>query len=389
MSAITRVTKRYDNAVKMADDLLAGVDDSGGLGFLVCDNESDYTALAAELQRRVRFPIVGGTSPSSPAFHRNVEVGASLAVITGDRARFGLSVTAPLYSGEPDEIIADAYVAASANLGETPKMILVTLPIIHDLAIDLYLPKLFELAGKMPVFGGMVSDDYKRESFAVIADGRAHIDRASIVAIGGDITPVFASGCEVTVLSDYAPTVTDAEGYVVRAVDDMSFCDYMNRLGFDIAERGFLSEWPLAFRVRDDDRDDKPKTNDLISVDLKERSGRFAKKPRVGSRLSPASLNRENIASSADSCVAELFDKIKHSMGRGCEFEAVMCVAGVGRYYAVTGARNPDLDAVRLRLSERLALFGYYGFYELCPTPDSDGVPQNRDHSMGLVACAF
>lgn len=391
MPALTNVTRWYDNVAKMADDLLKGIGSDCGMGFLVCDNESDYSALATELDSRVSFPIIGATSPANPAFHRSVDVGASLTVLTGDRAKFGASLTAPLYGDSPDKAIETAYREAVSSLGVEPKLILATFPIIKDLAIDRYLPKLFELAGDTPVFGGMASDDYDQLNFAVIAGGAVHSDRASIVAIGGDISPVFATGCDITVLADYAPTVTEVDGNVVRMVDDMSFCGYMKKLGFNIEAPDFLSDWPLAVLVRmeDSEGDELSTIYDLMSIDLNDCSGRFSNKPPLGARLSPGTLRNENITASADSCMTELLDKIKKGEEDGHKYDIMACIPGVSRYYAVAGDQNKDLDIIEQRLPEHLALFGFYGFNEICPVTDKNGKQCNRDHRAAIVACAF
>lgn len=393
MMAMTTVSRSF-KAQAAADDLARGLPLASlreALGFLSCSPETDCRVLIARLQSSLPFPVVGCTTLAMPFESRDDDVSATLTVISRENLNFAISVSSALDAAEMRQQMTELYRNCEAKLGQRPKMLMAFLPLIPDLMPDRYLPFLFEAAGDMPVFGGVASDDLGSDRGVVLAEGRAFPDRMALVALGGDIKPVFAARCSLNMVSDYMPTVTEVDGYTLRRVDDISFCDYMARHGFDVSPTGFNSSWPLSLDVhgRNTPVDGLADACDLLRLNPADGSGTLSGIIPLGARVRIGVLSKSGIIKSADDCLADILNQIKDGRTRGYRYSALFCLPCTARYFAMVGDDDQEGEKIRSLCPEELSLFGYYGYGEICRIRMPDNRRENRIMNYSIVMCAF
>ena len=393
MPALVRSTKSFNKVDKMTQDLLNELPVeymSDSIGFLSCDPGAAYIELLERIQEKTPFAIVGGTSLASPLCPREEEVGATLTVFSSNRIRFAASLSSPL-GGDCAAQMKSLYEDCVAGLGTEPKLFFIIMPIVPDLAADRYLSELFALVGEIPVFGGMVSDDFDAQRSAVFFNESAYSDRIALIAFGGDVRPALGVGCSLTMLSEYAPTVTETDDHVIRRVDDMTFCDYLRKLGFDPDDPRIMSDWLLSISVQGhfSDIDGIAECSVLVDIDPREGSGLASCRVPEGTRIGMGFLSKSDVLKSAEGCLDRVANEIDLVRNDGYEYEMAFCVSCVSRYYALVGNSNLEGNLLKSRLPSGIPMFGYYGFNEICPTRGKDGSLFNRPHGESLVVCVI
>ena len=392
MRSIVSSTTHFNDADRMLRDLIIDIPDlppAESVGFLACASQSNHDALAGALQKALPFPVVGGTTLRSPFAPREEDVGASLTVLSRPGLRYAIGVSGEPKAGGERELMEKLHRDCTVSLGAAPALFLLIMPILPNLMAGDYLKHLFSLAGRVPVFGGMVSDDFDSDRFAVFAGGRAYQDRMVMVGIGGSVDPVFSVGCRMTALSGYRPTVTEADGNIIRRVDTMTFCEFLTRMGFPEDVR-LLSDFTLCVSIEGgvSARDGIPEITHLARTDPESGSGFFGSDIPEGSRISLGVLRPEDVVGSAAHCIGEMAAAMRAREAAGYEFGMAFCLPCVGRYYAMLGRDNEEGRMLREAFSA-VPLFGYYGFNEICPSHDTDGRRFNRQYSDSMVICAL
>lgn len=304
---------------------------------------------------------------------------------------FSIAVSDRITPESGDDLIEKVYAEARNGTDNQPRLILAFMPIIADLTANRFMPRLFELAGDIPVFGGMALDGFDSRNYGVFAGGAAHSDRIVLVLLGGEIDPVFSVGCSVTETGSYSPVVTEAERNVVYKVDDISFCQYLNRLGFS-GHVAKLRDFPLCIVVNDDKQspvDGIPIITHLAATNTDDGSGIFANDIPVGSSIRIGVVTRDDLASSSQSCVSSITREIRKREENGYAFSLAFCITCLGRYFALLGGENIDGEAIRSSPLGNMPLFGYYAYNEVCPSVAENGMSFNRTFSDSIAICAF
>lgn len=391
MLAIKNITREHEDADLMMRELLSGIDpDSCVIGFLSCMAVSNHSDLVARLQKAVPFPVVGGTTLCSPFAEATADIAATLVVLSGDDFCCRAELSPVLNPETAAKSLKQLFDDCTRQLDGAPKLFLVIMPIFSLASAAFYLEEVFALAGSVPVFGGMVSDEMTCEDFAVFANGSGFKDRMVLVAIGGQIRPTLAFGRKLTFLSDYEPTVTKADGTAVYRVDDLSFCEYLAKLGFDDG-KGVVIGYPLSVLMKGGQAaaDGTPETGLLLSVDNRKGCGIFSRPVPEGVRISVGLLTHEDVADSVHRCMRTVARMMAVERGKGYRYSMAFCVSCLGRYYSMVGRENGESEVLRRELAAMLPVFGYYGFNEVCPTRDATGTYHNRAHVDSIVVCAF
>lgn len=387
-------TRYFENTEKMCRDLLASLPSDlcpECLGFLTASSQSQHSRLMPELQRRVPIPVVGGTTLVSPFGGQEGETAAHLTVLGRRGVKYAAVLSEPLREFDEKRQMARLVERCRTRLGAEPKLFLVVMPIVRHMSANRYLKPLFEKAGDVPVFGGMVSDDFRADNFAVFAEGASHADRMVLVGVSGEVEPVWSVGCDVTPLSDMAPTVTASYNNVIYGIDDMTFCDYLRKLGLahDIKS---MADFSLALVISGgiSDHDGVPEVVHLTATDPALGCGIVTSDITPGCRVTLGHLTRDAIHSSARRCLDDLSRKMKQREEQGYTFGGIFCIPCLGRYFAsAEDAHHAEGGLIRDAFPPEIPLFGYYGFNEVCPTAYRSGNLLNRAHSDSIALCAW
>ena len=395
MPTKTTISRRtFTKPEKTAEDLcqgLAGQNYTNAIGFVSCSPESRYRDLISKLERDLPFPVVGGTTWAFPLAPHDEDLTASLTVYYQNDLKHAVCLSPILDDKNAREQMTCLYRNCLDKLGAEPKVIFAIMPILENMGADLYLRPLFEAVGEVPVFGGMVSDDFGSDRAAVLAEGQAWRDRLALIALGGDIEPVMSVRCELTGFSDYQPVVTEARGQIVRRVDGRTFADYVRRLNIDPEAWDLMSDWPMSVQVWGglSEIDGQPEAADLIRLDPVDGSGTFLRDIPEGARICLCGLTKRNVIDSGRSCLTELSEKIDRQRARGREVSFLFVVSCLSRYYAMVGDERSVSAQVMSKLPENIGCFAYYGCNEICPTTDPEGRLFNRSHCNSIIACGI
>lgn len=363
---------------------------SRSFAFVAASPDTNYHETVRSLKAEIPLPMVGGTSIGNPFDTKRDSFGTSIAFLEKKGLRSAAVLSKPVDSADATEIAEDLLRRAREELGETPKLYLLVLPITENFFADHLVGALYAAAGDIPVFGGMVSDDYNSDRAAVFFDGECRQDRMVLVALGGDISPVFALGRELTFPTAYSPVITEAEGNIVRGIDGMPFGDYLRKFNLDAAA---VDEFPISLQMHSPESPDADDEG-MVVIDLvkvaEDGSGIFATNVAVGQAIRIATLSRENIAKSTQRCIRVLKERMAEKEAAGCKFDVILAASCIARYYLIIREEgNFEAEALEAGLPGDIGKFGMFAFAEYCPVPVPGGGWKNKMHSQTLIMCAF
>ena len=401
MSAVLYTSSHFDTPEVLVAELLENMqpcDPAHTIGILLCDSLVDCPSVLKQLGGRLSFPIVGGTALAFPVFGaEGEEISASLLVISSAAMKFAISVSEPLNEAEHEGQMARVFADCLERLGETPRLILPFFPLMPGVLTDRFVSELFDMAGEIPVFGGVTTNDLISTKAAVFAQGEFLPDRMALVMLGGDIRPVFAASNVVTKMAEYAPVVTKSQGNDVYCVDDMSFCDYMKTLGLSPEDRingvdALMQYGPIPVRMHRPDQPDDgvPEVRCISYTNIEKGSVVFSGGVPEGTRVSVSILRKEDVEESTRLCAEQLKSRMAAEEARGAAYSVALCVSCVARYFVLVGGDNVERACLARELPASLPASGYYAFCEIGPTLlAGEGKVFNRSHSASIVMCAF
>lgn len=399
MNTLTGVSNHFHDVEIIAKDLLTHAPESfsaNALGFLICDSQIDSKALVEVLSQKLPFPIVGGTTFTYPLGEADQEVSASFVILEKEGLAFSVAVTPRLCVEQSQSQVQDCYRACVEQLGTQPKLFIPFIPLVPGLNNDLFIRELFALAGEVPVFGGVTTDDLDTTKAAVFANGQVYENHMVLIALGGSIQPVFAVGSQVTVLAEYGPEVTKSDHNVVHRVDDMSFCDYMRSIGIAPEQRmngvdALVQYGPLPCRLKNKLQDDHgvPELRCISYTNVDEGSAAFSSALPLGTRVNIGAIHKTDVVESSQNCLRELQEKIRRQEEAGYTFSALFSVPCVARYFAMLGGENLEKTMLTQELRGKMPVSMYYGFCEIAPTQGKDQKYCNRSHNASVIMCAL
>ena len=405
MNTILRTSSNFDDNDAILFELTSGLVCTGAdsLAVLLCDSQLDCGALVPVVRNTLGCPVVGGTSLTFPISDAvGGDISASLMLVSKAGMKHAAILSEPLAAGMQERQIGTACSEAAAALGEEPKLLIAFFPHMPGFPTGDFIEELLRAAGETPVFGGATTGDLISTRAAVFHDGAAYMDRMVLIAVGGDVRPVFATCNVVSRIADHAPTVTKSEGEVVYRVDDMTLCAYMESIGISPEDRvngvdALMQYGPLPVQldlsgVAEGPDDGVPEVSCISYTSPEEGCAAFSRPIPEGTRIIPSLLTREDIEESARRCLDEILQKIEANerAGDGYVYETLSCVSCVARYFMMVGGSNCERAMLADKIPRRLIADGYYGFAEVGPTCDRrNGRIVNRAHSASIVMCAL
>lgn len=371
-----------------ATALLRGVNPKNALGVFTATPDSDYEDALEQAARRLPFPIIGGTVLANPFETSDVPFMESLDVLAKEGLRHAIALSDVVDEDRAEEQMRRVYRDCMEGLGGEAKLFLLMAPIFPNMNIDPFLTALLRHIGDIPVFGGMMSNDFRSERSAVFHGGKAYRDRLVLVGLGGDFAPVFGMSRRITVLSDYAPIVTEVRDNIIIRVDDMPFTGYMKKLGFGPEA---LADFPITVRVRHpgEGLDGLPDIRALVAMDEESGTGTLDSAVRPGCSIALGFLTRRDILDSTTECLDQLLAAMRSEEESGRRFSSVIAVSCLSRYYTMFGHGNIEAAQLRNRLPAGMTRLGFFGFGEFCPSPSGDGRILNGKHGQSLGLCAI
>jgi hypothetical protein len=391
-----------DDAEAAVSELMEQINASGPLGknscgFVFCDAEMTHDDFLAKLKERLPLDIVGCTSIANFDTNNGATILSSvLTVLTGDDVLFGTSFTDAINADNVREELAKAYETAAAAAGGRGEILFFIPPFNDAVPLDEYVDILDELSGGTPVFGGLPSSDTSDGEILMFAGGRAYKDRAALVLISGGVKPVFSVQNFLSEISRQKHIVTGADKNVIRAVEDMTFVDYLRRLGMpvdDLTAQEDISVYvstPLKVYMNSkSERDKIPVVRTIKTLNPKDGSGALFGAISENSEISVVVMKRQDIQDSCKMAIHEIKEKIAEAAVDDYKYSTIICVSCGGRYMVMGDDKDAEGNMLRNNVHEGLTLSGFYSYGEICPTIVENGRAINRAHNESIVICAL
>ena len=399
MSVFSKNSSNFHSVEEIVLDLTDGISSfssDNSIAFLICDSRIDSAVLVQLLSEKLTMPIVGGTTFTYPLSKKIDEISAAITIFERDGLHVSVAITPALKAEKSFEQVKMCFDRCLADLKTEPKVLIPFIPLMPGFPVDKIFDDLFSNAKQLPVFGGVTTNDLDSTQAYVFANGRIYADSMVLIALGGNVRPVFAVGSQLTVLSEYGPIVTESEGNIVRKVDDMSFCDYMRSIGIKPEDRvhgvdALVQYGPLPCQLRNKlENDDGIAEIRCISyTNLEEGSVAFSSVLPIGTKINMGIIQKTDVVESSKNCMDTLKKNMLIEEKNGYEYSTVLSVPCVARYFAMLGGENLESKFLMEEFSKDIAAIAYYGFCEIGPTQGKDGVYHNRSHNASIVMCAL
>ncbi|MDL2264420.1 hypothetical protein LJC31_07200, partial [Synergistaceae bacterium OttesenSCG-928-I11] len=240
MRSNVSVTQQIDDVETAARELLEGAKSgfplaNNSVGILFCYSDMEAEDLLRELSNRADFDIVGCTAIANmderTGFH---DMAATLTLLTSDDVRFVTASSEPITPANVSEQIERTYRAAADRLGETPALLVALPPYRLEIMLDAYANGFNAVAPGVPVVGGLPSYNATGDSNLTFHNGTASADRMVLLAMAGDVRPVFSVQNVTSNDAERKRKVTRARDNVVYEVGNQRFTDYLAEIGLPV-----------------------------------------------------------------------------------------------------------------------------------------------------------
>jgi hypothetical protein len=391
-----------DDAEIAVDELVEQINEQGPLGknscgFVFCDVEMTHADFMTLLKERLPFDIVGCTSIANFDTKNGATILSSvLTVLTGDDVRFGTALTDAIKADNIRDELEKAYKTVTDAAGERGEILFLVPPFNDAVPLDEYVDILNELSDGTPVFGGLPSSNVADGDILMFADGKVYSDRAALVLISGAVKPVFSVQNFLSEISQQKHIVTGADKNVIRTVEDVTFVDYLRRLGMpvdDLIAQGDLAVYvstPLKVYMNSkNERDKIPVARTVKTLNLADGSGVLFGAIPENSAISIVTMKRQDIQDSCEMAIHEIKEKIAAVSETGYKYSTIICISCGGRYMVMGDDKDAEGDMLRNSVPEGMAFSGFYAYGEICPTIVENGHALNRVHNESIVICAL
>ena len=398
MRSTVAVTFEIDDLDLAAAELIGGIDPSlmqaeQVCGIVFCYSDMDQAELLERLRSRFPYPLLGcsciANMDEREGFH---ELAATLTVLSADDCRFATAVSGPITPENVRQEVGDTYAAAAA--GETPGLVIAFPPYNLNIMLDAFTNAFNEVAPGVPVLGGLPSYSGRDDRNMTYHDGTAAEDRLVLLAITGNIRPVFSlqnvSGSPV----ERKRKVTRAKDNVVYTVGNQTFVEYLQELGLPLnamtegnATITFVSNPLLLENVKIDGESSYSFVRTLHKIDPADGSGTAIGGIPVDATLSICTLQTEHIQSVARAGMNELARRMEDN--RGYVYSTVLAISCIGRYLLLVPDNGAEVANLLRELPAGVSLSGFYSYGEISPITGAGGKLVNFAHNESLVLCAF
>jgi hypothetical protein len=399
MPSQTKSTHIFNDGPRAAAELTSGLRTSDStIAFIICDAQANYETIMGTVAKRLSCPVVGVTTLSFPLAEPDDEIAARLVMIRRPELLTSVAAGGPFSPAMAEPQMEGLFNRCMAGFAGTPKMFILLLSPWDGGMDGRLIAELCRLAGNIPIFGGVPSADPETDRAAVFMGGQCLHEGAVLIALGGDIRPVFAVGAQLTVDDERTATVTQSTGAEVYTIDGIPFTAWLRRLGmvqgqgtdeekyYDLFHHGPL---PIRLQGKMPYEDGIPELTALMGVNLQHNSGIFTAAVPVGAQVSIGNLLKTDIMASANCCLDDLLYRTANGRRAGYKYRILFAVSCATRHLAQLGGKNYEGSMLARRIPPALLASAFYGFGEICPTGGEGGGAHNRTFGNSIVMCAI
>lgn len=402
MQSKITISYNLDNSARAAEELLAGIDKniapSGhSVGILYVYSDADVQEIVAAVSARAHFPVIGCTSIACMESAGGLcEMGAMLVLLTAPDCEIALAQTKCITKENIAAEVESAYASVTSQLSAPPKLVFALPPYDLGIMLDEYTLLFNKLAPGVPFVGGLPSFHANGDINATFYNGSISCNQMVLLAITGNIRPVFSVQTVNARPNTQKLKITHAEKNTVYTVDDRRFTDFLTEYGLpiDTIESGnptsfFVANPLLLENIPSEKSNNFSFMRTLHKVDLENGTGTAIGLVPQGATVSISELRRDDIEQAGRAGIEELLGKMQAEEKNGYTYTTVLAISCIGRFTIMIPKGSVEANSLRASLPKHILLAGFYGNGEIGPLPDNVGQAENFAHNESLVLCAF
>ncbi|MDR1245569.1 MAG: FIST C-terminal domain-containing protein [Clostridiales Family XIII bacterium] len=353
---------------------------SNAIGIITCHAEFIRTGVVETLCKRLPFTVAGCTTLGSASGDAEGHQLLAISVLSGDDVEFSAALSDVISEGNVAQPIENAYARALAGLSDpSPVLAVAFLPFMRAVDGSKLFNSLSRSCGDTPVYGTIsCSENADLSGCFTILNGETAEHAAVIVLARGNIKPrFFVTSVDDDRMGKQKGRITDAEGSLIRTVNDMKTVDFLKICG--IAE-DTLNRASASIPVMIDYRDGSDALACGIYNVTPEGYIHVGADVSAGAYLSIGTQDYNGIMSSLDSVLGRMLSETNPA--------GILMFPCLSRSLMLGMNSEDELKAAVTKLGDAAPYHIGYSGGEICPVY-IDGNAHNRFHNFTFTACVF
>jgi hypothetical protein len=383
---ITASTSEIDDLDAAMEELQAQIALAGGLlkhsvGIVACYYEFVETGVVGALCEALPFDVIGCTVLGNAINGQYGLERLSLSILTSDDVRFATSLSETIDKGDVETPIARAYAEARGKLQSEPSFIFAFAPIKTDVSGDNMLRQLDAVGGGVPVFGTLSNDtSLSYEHSMIFRNGEANRDKAALLLMEGRVNPrFFTTAISEKNIRQHTAIVTEAEGALLKSVDNMPGIEYLASLG--VETNGLAAVTTLPFLI---DYGDGTKPVAFSMYSFTEEGIFCGGNIPVGARISIADVDYNSVMETAKITVSQALEEVRKNGG-----EFILAIPCFTRGLLISPNIEEEMKMTSEMIGDTLPFMLLYSGGEMCPVYNEQKEIINRFHNLTYTLVVF
>jgi hypothetical protein len=383
---ITASTLEIDDLDAAMEELQSQLANAGGflkhsVGIVACYYEFVETGVVGALCEALPFDVIGCTVLGSAVNGRCGLELLSLSVLTSDDVRFATSFSEAIEKDNVETPIARAYAEARGKLSGDPSFIFALAPIMTDVSGDNMLSRLNAVGGGIPVFGTLSNDtSLTYENSMVFRNGESHRNRAALLLMEGAVNPrFFTTSISEKNIQQRTAIVTDAEGALLKTVDNMPGLKYLASLG--VETHGLAAVTTLPFLI---DYGDGTKPVAFSMYAFTEEGIFCGGNIPIGAKIAIADVDYNSVMETAETTVSQALADAKKN---GADF--ILAIPCFTRGLVISPNSEAEMKKTLEMIGDTLPFMLLYSGGEMCPVYNERRETVNRFHNLTYTLVVF
>ena len=383
---LTASTAEVDDPEAAVAEILEQLDLAQGLlthsvGIIACYNDFIFSGILDALREKLPFDVIGCTVIGSAAGGAYGMEQLSLTVLTSDEIRFSTSISTDISKDNIAGPIEDAWQRARAELPGDPALCLAFFPILKEVSGDQMVRQLDAACGGVPVFGTLSNDSsLSVDGSRTFLNGVAHSSQLALLLLHGPLTPRFyVASISPKHIQHQKALVTASEGYMVTAVNNMPFIDYLASIG--VQKETLTALTTLPFMV---DYGDGAPPVALAIYSISPEGALCGGLMPVGAGVTFTEIDYESVMETAESALGlALEDAVKNGAN------GILAIPCLTRSLMISPNVEDEMKKTVDMLNGKFPFMMLYSGGEVCPLRTEAGALINRFHNYTYTLVVF
>ena len=385
LTVINVCTNSIDDLDTAKEEILTQLKDKkllkNSVGLAGCHSDYIEEGVIGALHEALGFDIIGcGAFGTATNGHGGLEQ-LTLTILTSDDVTFATVLSDTIAKGAVDAPIEKAYLAGKNSLDSDPALIFMFGPIMSDVIGDQMLGKLNRVCGGVPIFGTLANDTSSGYTKSyVFKNGDSDLRKMALLMISGNINPRFhVTAIASRNIQQNNAIVTDANGYLVTSINNMSVVDYLNSLGIITSELSTITMVPFLVDFGDGTA---PVAYSMyeISADGAHCGGAIPK----GAKITFAEVDITSVMETAETTIKAALADMEKNGANG-----IIAIPCVSRPLILSPTVEMEIHKSLELIGNKIPFTLIYSGGEICPLYNQQHGIVNRFHNLTYTLIVF